>query len=54
MGEGAALIDIAFEPVSFNRRTKSLLRVNGIFSAETKRPKRPCRLNDAGAETKSR
>ena len=33
---------------------KSPLRGNGIFRAETKRPKRPWRLKDAGAETKSR
>ena len=33
---------------------KSPLRGNGIFRAETKRPKRPWRFKDAGAETKSR
>ena len=32
---------------------KSPLRGNGIFRAETKRPKRPWRFKDAGAETKS-
>ena len=52
MGEGAALTDIAFEPVLFE--PKSPLRGNGIFRAETKRPKRPWRFKDAGAETKSR
>ena len=33
---------------------KSPLRGNGIFRAETKRPKRPWRFKDADAETKSR
>ena len=33
---------------------KSPLRGNGIFRAETKRPKRPWRFKDAGPETKSR
>jgi hypothetical protein len=33
---------------------KSPLRGNGIFRAETNRPKRPWRFKDAGAETKSR
>ena len=38
---------IDFEP-------KSPLPENGIFRAETKRPKRLPRFRDAGAETKSR
>ena len=42
--------DIAFEPGLFE--PKSPLRGNGIFRAETKRPKRPWRFKDAGAETK--
>jgi hypothetical protein len=32
----------------------SPLRGNGIFTPETKKPKRPWRFRDAGAETKSR
>jgi hypothetical protein len=32
----------------------SPLRGNGIFRAEIKRPKRPWRFKDVGAETKSR
>jgi hypothetical protein len=39
----------AFEPGLFE--PKSPLRGNGIFRAETKRPKRPWRFKDAGAET---
>ena len=42
----------AFEPSLFER--KSPLPGNGIFRAETKRPKRLPRFRDAGAETKSR
>jgi hypothetical protein len=37
----------AREPIGFARG-------NGIFRAETTRPKRPWRFKDAGAETKSR
>jgi hypothetical protein len=39
----------AFEPGLFE--PKSPLRGNGIFRAETKRPKRPWRFKNAGAET---
>jgi hypothetical protein len=42
----------AFEPGLFE--PKSLLPGNGIFRAETKRPKRLQRVRDAVAETKSR
>ena len=41
----------AFEPMF---EPKSLLPGNGIFKAETKRPKRLRRFKDAVAETKSR
>ena len=45
---GVALTDIAFEPVSSNRS----LRCGETEFSGQRRPKRPWRFKDAGAETK--